>query len=304
MTDRQLKVVSPSIDAPPADAAPLQSNGYAALIGPILQRDVRASSRDFYLRIEAHHLNSSGYIHGGLQMSFMACALEQLAIELLEDKVATPRVELLTSHFEFVGTAALGACLRAEVTVTRLTRSLVFLTGRLMHEDRPLLSAGATYKIGTSSAAHEQSAVSKSIEMPYPADAIAFDTIEPFGIHVERGYQRFEGDAANQQSIGVFRVGEHHLDPHNGGRLHDGVLLLMADQFVGRDAWRAVDDMPNVTLGFHASRMGHAALGDVVEVRSRVEGRTDAVVFLSGSFTVAGKTVMTVATSWKLLGKH
>lgn len=74
------------------------------------------------------HMNGGGYLHGGMLMSFADYALFVIAFDELADAHAVT----ISCQTEFLkGAAPLGQPIYADGAVTRNTRSLVFVRGRV-----------------------------------------------------------------------------------------------------------------------------------------------------------------------------
>jgi acyl-coenzyme A thioesterase PaaI-like protein len=97
-----------------------------------------------------------------------------------------------------------------------------------------------------------------------------------------------------------FAVDKHRLDHLGQHRLHDGMLLYIADYYAGYRAAKAVQ-RACVTLAMQARRLGEAKLGEWVEFRSNVPFITPSVVFVDGSFHSVDRPLMTVSCAFKVL---
>ncbi|MGI4815702.1 MAG: PaaI family thioesterase [Janthinobacterium lividum] len=119
---------------------------------------------------------------------------------------------------------------------------------------------------------------------------------EAFTSRISPVFERYEADG---QRVGAFYVEEAYLDPHSGA-LHDGMVMLVADLFLGRVAWTTAKSTC-VTLNMRAAHIADVPVGALVEVRARLDGRTSSIVFVSGDFTWDGQTVMKITSGWKVL---
>jgi uncharacterized protein (TIGR00369 family) len=121
--------------------------------------------------------------------------------------------------------------------------------------------------------------------------------VDPFEIFVG---PVFETGAPGARHF-IFRVDERHVNMR--GVLHGGMLMTYADLTLGAAVWDATDYAPSVTLNMHTQFLKPAHAGDIVEVTPMLTRKTRALVFMRGDFTVAGETVFTAESVWKLLGQ-
>lgn len=134
-----------------------------------------------------------------------------------------------------------------------------------------------------------------------PPGFIQFSEIaDPLIVHAGPIYERF--NTAGER-IGAFIVEDYHLDQTNGLVAHEGMLLLVADLFLGITARKAAGQRV-VTLGLNVSRLGVAHLADLVEIRPRVDSITDSIIFASATLSTDNKVIMTVTSHWKILGSR
>ena len=120
---------------------------------------------------------------------------------------------------------------------------------------------------------------------------------DPFEIHLgpvfetgEKGARRF-----------ALKIDERHVNMR--GVLHGAMLMTFADLAMGQLAWDATDHAAVVTISMQSQFLKTARVGDLVEVQPEVARRTRSLLFLSGDFQVAGETIFTAASLWKVLGQ-
>jgi acyl-coenzyme A thioesterase PaaI-like protein len=277
----------------------LALTGFAEHTGPVSGLDGGDGQR-FRLRLENHHLNFADRFHGGMVMTLLCIAMAQVATKLAARALAGSTASLLSLNCDFIGTTGGGTVVMAEVSVTRATRSVLFLTCRLFAGEEVLTSASAIYKIMTP-ALLDPARIAEPSGLLAPSAAAGWTpvpTTEPFGLHVGPVFERAAeaGDRAVR-----FAVDERRLDQHGLGQLHDGMLLYVADLFTGRAARRAAQRIC-VTLTMQARRLGVAQRGEWVEFRPHPPVITPSVVFVEGSFHGAAGPLMTVSSAWKMLG--
>lgn len=120
---------------------------------------------------------------------------------------------------------------------------------------------------------------------------------DPFEVHLgpvfetgEKGARRF-----------ALKIDERHVNMR--GVLHGAMLMTFADLAMGQLAWDATDHAAVVTISMQSQFLKTARVGDLVEVQPEVARRTRSLLFLSGNFQVAGETIFTAASLWKVLGQ-
>lgn len=136
-------------------------------------------------------------------------------------------------------------------------------------------------------------------EIAAPEGFTPVELFDPFEAHVGPLFERIEEDGSRTSA---FIVDERHV--REDGTVHEGMMLTFADAFMGGTAWRGSGGRACVTLSLQASLLGEARTGDLVVCRTRLEQKTRAIVFISGSFTVGGEPVMTATSLWKVLGER
>jgi acyl-coenzyme A thioesterase PaaI-like protein len=116
--------------------------------GPFFYR-VTAKSFVTGFRIQPHHLNPAGTMHGGMSMVFADMSLGLgLAIKC-GVPIFAPTVNLTA---DFLAGGKLDAWIESDVKVIRRTRSLLFGETVLMADGQPFLRASGVMKIPSSGA--------------------------------------------------------------------------------------------------------------------------------------------------------
>jgi len=85
---------------------------------------------------QPHHANSMGTVHGGVLMTFADFTLCAYG----RDGSTDAHIVTVSLTTEFIRAAPIGAWLHAMGEVVRRTGSLVFVQGRLYHENNALLT--------------------------------------------------------------------------------------------------------------------------------------------------------------------
>lgn len=274
---------------------------FAAHTGPVIRQPDGGGLR-FRLRLAEQHLNFSARFHGGMVMTLHGIAMAQVATDLAQRATPGASAPLLSMNCDFIGAAEVGADVEAEVVVTRVTRTVVFLGCRLSAGTQLLSTASAVYKIEAGDAGSAESIATGFGAMPKGLSAeqgwSEVTSREPFSA---MGGPLFERRGADGVTVVRFAVDPRRTDPHRPGRVHDGMLLYVADFFTGRASTRAAG-RPCVTLSLQARRFADATLGGHVDFVTSVQATTPAVVFCDGRFHSGGRLLMSVSSAWKILG--
>jgi uncharacterized protein (TIGR00369 family) len=101
-----------------------------------------AAARFAFVAAEKH-MNSAGSVHGGMLMGFADIAMSRTSRQVS----GAPRCSTVSLTADFVGPARLGDVIEARTTVTRRSRSLVFLSAEITAGDRVILIAQGLWKI-------------------------------------------------------------------------------------------------------------------------------------------------------------
>ena len=110
--------------------------------GPFFHRREEDGTIVCSMRVEAKHLNGSGYLHGGALMTFADFALFAMAQDELHEASAVTA----TFNSEFISAVPSGALVECTGEVVRATRSLVFVRGMMKSEGVPVLTFSGVLK--------------------------------------------------------------------------------------------------------------------------------------------------------------
>ncbi|MFB9354709.1 PaaI family thioesterase [Sneathiella chinensis] len=99
---------------------------YAAEHGPYYEKQIDEGTVVRAFRVEEKHLNSLGYVHGGMYMTFADSSLAR-AIFVKHNR----RGVTLKMNSEFLAPAKKGDWVEAHTEVIRSTRSVAFVRGEL-----------------------------------------------------------------------------------------------------------------------------------------------------------------------------
>jgi acyl-coenzyme A thioesterase PaaI-like protein len=112
-----------------------------AHIGPFLRRD-EAADVTIGLRVEAHHCNEHGTMHGGVQMAMADYAIGTTARFGMGDEGTVS----VAFDSMFVDAGRLGDWVEGRACVVRRTGSMVFVRGELTAGERTLLTFSSVVK--------------------------------------------------------------------------------------------------------------------------------------------------------------
>ena len=137
---KQLKTPSESL-IPPDGFVPIShTNPFGASIGPIYEREEHGRFvRGLYVRPEL--TNSAGIAHGGVLMTFADIVLARGVMQEIGRSAVTVRMVS-----DFMAPVLVNAWLEGRAEVSRVTRSLVFVSGELTVKGKPVFTAQGTFK--------------------------------------------------------------------------------------------------------------------------------------------------------------
>jgi uncharacterized protein (TIGR00369 family) len=129
-------------NAPPAGFAEMQRKGeYWRMSGPYFGR-AREGGADQAFLADARHCNAQGFVHGGMLSAFLDGLLSQ-AVRLATDD---PTVVTIHLSVDFLAMARTGEWVIGESLVTRQTRDVVFVEGRLHSGGRDVVRGSGVFK--------------------------------------------------------------------------------------------------------------------------------------------------------------
>ncbi|MFZ5757011.1 MAG: PaaI family thioesterase [Pseudomonadota bacterium] len=110
-------------------------------IGPFFWRQTAPGRVESVFRVQPHHVNTYGAVHGGVLMTFADYTLCLAAIEQEGDTVVT-----VSATCDFVDAGRNGELLTGIGETTRLTGSLAFTRATLYAGERVLMTASGVIK--------------------------------------------------------------------------------------------------------------------------------------------------------------
>jgi uncharacterized protein (TIGR00369 family) len=129
-------------NAPPAGFAEMRRNGdFWRMSGPYFGR-AREGGADQAFLADSRHCNAQGFVHGGMLSAFLDGLLSQ-AVRLATDD---PTVVTIHLSVDFLAMARTGEWVIGESLVTRKTRDVVFVEGRLHSGGRDVVRGSGVFK--------------------------------------------------------------------------------------------------------------------------------------------------------------
>lgn len=114
---------------------------FAESVGPLYLREGEPARFGFLA--EPRHGNVRESVHGGMLMTL---ADQVLGLTVMQAVGLETPVVTVSLHCDFVSAASPGEWIEGEATITRMTRSLIFVRGSLSHGQRVVLSAAGVWK--------------------------------------------------------------------------------------------------------------------------------------------------------------
>ncbi len=105
-------------------------------------RAIDAQHYEFRAQLSADHMNAAGFTHGGWLMSMLDAGMGSAAHRAIDAGAAT-----IAFNVNMMGASRVGETILGRALIKRQTRSLVFVQGELMVEDRLLATAEGVWKI-------------------------------------------------------------------------------------------------------------------------------------------------------------
>jgi uncharacterized protein (TIGR00369 family) len=126
--------------APAGYTAVFADTGFNGHVGPVWQSTDKS---EFLFDIRAEHLNGGGALHGGMMMALADIVMGRTVRDALDDA----RALTISLNCDFIGPSKLGERVRGVATITRKTRSIVFINCELTVADRTIMTATGIWKI-------------------------------------------------------------------------------------------------------------------------------------------------------------
>ena len=117
--------------------------GFDVLIGPMYFKREENNQYKFITKILDKHLNAHGIAHGGYSMSLADIFLGSMVFAACGKKPCST----ISLNCNFVSPGLQDDIVECDAKVTRTTKSLVFIEGNLISQDKIILSASGIWKI-------------------------------------------------------------------------------------------------------------------------------------------------------------
>jgi len=117
--------------------------GFSAHMGPFYEKNVNGVMHRA-LKIEAHHLNPEGVVHGGVTLAFTDYIIYRA---IGDDMGHETRFATINLNCNLLAAAKEGDVLYGVGSITRKTRSVIFAQGELFTQSRPIIQASGVWKI-------------------------------------------------------------------------------------------------------------------------------------------------------------
>lgn len=112
-------------------------------------------------------------------------------------------------------------------------------------------------------------------------------------------WSRREGSPEAPSWAYGFLAGPQHTNVH--GIVHGGMLVTLIDNALGLVVWESSGRRGAVTMQLNTQFIAAAQPGDFVEARGEVLRQARSVVFIRGTLSIAGRTILAADGIWKLL---
>jgi acyl-coenzyme A thioesterase PaaI-like protein len=100
----------------------------------------------------------------------------------------------------------------------------------------------------------------------------------------------------------AFLPEQRHLNI--GGVVHGGMLMSFMDDVLGMTVWEAAGRKPVTTVQLNHHFIAPGRLGELVVGRGEVLRATRSVVFIRGTLSAGGRTLVHGDGVWKILGSN
>jgi uncharacterized protein (TIGR00369 family) len=120
-----------------------KQEGFSAHIGPFFEKNIDGIMHRA-LKIEAHHLNPEGVVHGGVTLTLA----DYIIYRAIGDEIGHDiRFATINLNSNLVAAAKEGDILFGVGNVVRKTKSIIFAEGRIFTNKNKILHASGVWKI-------------------------------------------------------------------------------------------------------------------------------------------------------------
>jgi uncharacterized protein (TIGR00369 family) len=126
----------------PEGFLPIGQMGFPEHVGTFYRKGDDPGSWIYAMRMAPHHLNRGGVVHGGTLMTFADQAFGETIHEVTKSRCST-----ISLQVNFVAPGRTGDWVFCEGRITRVTRSVVFISGRVFAGEQTLVDAQGIWKL-------------------------------------------------------------------------------------------------------------------------------------------------------------
>lgn len=120
---------------------------FEAFMGPLFDKRITNDAGETELwmafRVDERHLNMRGVVHGGMMATFADATLGSLAWNTLDREPCVT----LSMQMNFLRGPKAGDLVECRTTMTRQTRSVLFVAGEFFVGGEPVMTASSLWKI-------------------------------------------------------------------------------------------------------------------------------------------------------------
>jgi len=114
--------------------------GFNAYVGPVWRSP---DGSEYLFDVREVHLNGGGSLHGGMGMALADIIMDRTVRDALDGAKALT----ISLSCDIVSGSKLGDRIIGRATITRRTRSIVFIAGELSVAGKPIMTATGIWKI-------------------------------------------------------------------------------------------------------------------------------------------------------------
>ena len=119
-----------------------QEGSFIGHLGPIYFKNI-GDRTTTYLKLDARHINPMGVAHGGLLMTLMDITLGSTAGAYIDHDGVYPTIQL---NCNFLAAAKQNDVVTGTAEVSRLSKTLSFVTGQLTANDQLIVTGSAVFR--------------------------------------------------------------------------------------------------------------------------------------------------------------
>ena len=130
-----------SAEVPAGFEAAAESETFESFVGPLYEKRV-GEQYICGFRAAPHHGNRRGVVHGGMLFTFADHTLGNMVWERFGNKPCAT----ITLNVDYLAGARTGDWIECTGTITRETRSLIFIKGQLTIDGQTVMTASGVWK--------------------------------------------------------------------------------------------------------------------------------------------------------------